>query len=220
MQARNDIQSASTQRAADTGEYLIVLAGSAGALDGIRTILAALPTDLPAAVAVVLHRTDKPPLLLDRVLGRSTRLRVKGIDTGEKLRPGTVYVVPPNLHMTVDPGHHAGLRNGVRVRGARSSANPLLETAAPVYGPRLIVAVLSGGNGDATDGVQEARKYGGVVIAQDPATAQVSGMPSSAIGTGAVNAVLPVESIAPEILRVIAGDRFHGALATGEPDAG
>jgi two-component system chemotaxis response regulator CheB len=107
--------------------------------------------------------------------------------------------------MIIDPAHHVELRNGRRIRGARSSANPLIESAAGLFGERLIVVILSGGDGDGTDGVQEARQCGGTVLVQDPASARINGMPTSAIATGAASAVLSVEEIAPVIVDIVTG---------------
>jgi two-component system, chemotaxis family, protein-glutamate methylesterase/glutaminase len=63
--------------------------------------------------------------------------------------------------------------------------------------------VLTGGDRDATDGVQTVKQCGGLVIAQDEATSAVFAMPHSAIRTGAVQAILPLPEIAPELLRLV-----------------
>ena len=87
-----------------------------------------------------------------------------------------------------------------------SSANPLFASAAQVYGPRAIAVVLTGSGYDATDGVQAVKAHGGVVIAQDPSTARHSGMPRSAVETGAVDYVLPLDAIAPAIAAIVRGE--------------
>jgi two-component system chemotaxis response regulator CheB len=173
MNKDHSYSSAPEDAAAET-KYLVILAGSAGALEGIRTILAGLPADFPAAVVVLLHRTSNPPMLLENVLQRVSRMPVRSVEPGEYLLPKTIYVVPPDRHMIIDPAHHVELRNGRRIRGARSSANPLIESAAGLFGERLIVVILSGGDGDGTDGVQEARQCGGTVLVQDPASARIT----------------------------------------------
>jgi hypothetical protein len=86
--------------------------------------------------------------------------------------------------------------------GLHSSANPLFASAAQVFGDAVIAVVLTGGDRDATDGVQTVHHWGGIVIAQDEASSQVFAMPRSAIATGAVHAILPLGRIASELERL------------------
>lgn len=81
-------------------------------------------------------------------------------------------------------------------------------SAAAVYGPGTVAVVLSGAGRDGTDGVQTVRAHGGTVIAQDQHTANHFGMPRSAIETGAVDYVLPVDQIAAVLARLV---RVRGA---------
>jgi two-component system chemotaxis response regulator CheB len=183
---------------------LVVIAASAGGFDAVSRILSALPADLPAAVGIVLHRSLAQPNLLAPLLGKQSRLPVVQVGVpGIQLRAGTVYLAPPDRHLVVTAEHRFDLQDGHRIRHLRSSANPLFESAAAVYGPRVVAVVLTGGDSDGTDGVQSVHAMGGTVIAQDPATAQVSGMPSSAIATHAVAAVLPLEEIAPMLVSLV-----------------
>ena len=85
----------------ERADILIVIAGSAGAFGVIRKTLAALPADLPAAIAIVQHRSSVGHGLLARILARSTSLRVRDAGEGVILEPHTVYVAPPNRHLTI-----------------------------------------------------------------------------------------------------------------------
>ena len=106
--------------------------------------------------------------------------------------------------MVVTPGRCFASVDGRRIRHVLSSANPLLDSAAGVYGARLIAVVLTGGDSDATDGVQAVKAAGGTVIVQDPATALIGAMPRAAIETGVVDEVLPLEAIGPAVVRLVA----------------
>jgi chemotaxis response regulator CheB len=70
------------------------------------------------------------------------------------MKPGTVYLAQPHLHLTVDGAHRFALVDHRRIRHLRSSANPLFSSAAEVFGPRLLAVVLTGLARDGTDGVQ------------------------------------------------------------------
>lgn len=194
------------------GYDLVAIAASAGGVEAIGTLLSGLPPDFPLPIAIVQHRTGNPPNLLATVLARRTTLSVKTAEQGEVMHPGTVYLAPPDLHLTVRPDRSAALVAGAPIRHVRSSANPLFESAARALGGRVIAVVLTGGDRDATDGVQSVKQGGGVVLAQDERTSQVFSMPRSAIQTGCVDLVLPLEDIAPTLIRLVANAR----AATGD----
>lgn len=180
---------------------LVVIAASAGGVLALRRVLAALPPDFPLPVAVVQHRSQRAPDLLGKVLSRSCRLPVRRVEPNEPIRPGTVYLARQDTHLVVRPDLTFGLSNGRRIRQLLSSANPLFASAAREMGP-VIAVVLTGRGRDATDGVQAVKADGGTVIVQDEATAEFFDMPRSAIGTGSVDYVLPVDEIGPLLVRL------------------
>jgi two-component system chemotaxis response regulator CheB len=198
-------QTAHTSAKRAPGCELVAFAASAGGLAAISEILSGLPADFPVALVVVQHRGTSHPEMLAHILARTTpALRVKTAEHGERLDPGTVYVSPPDSHLTILPDKTVHLHDGTRIKFVRSSANPLLESAAQSLEGRVVAVVLTGGGSDATDGVQAVKQRGGVVIAQDPTDAQVSGMPASAIASGAVDYVLRLEDIAPKLVQLAA----------------
>ena len=136
-------------------------------------------------------------------------LRIKQAEPGEHLNPGNVYVAPADFHLVVAPNRTLQFVDGRRIELLRSSANPLVESAARVLEGHVIAVVLTGSGTDATDGVQEVKNMGGIVIVQDPQQAQHPSMPLSAIRTGAVDYVLPLDAIAPLLVRLAtANDSF------------
>ena len=183
---------------------LVVIAASAGGIQALQEILSSLPAGFPVPIAVVQHRSRYLPNLLPQILGRKTPLAVKLVEEAEALRHGTVYVAPPHLHLTVGPDRALVLTDGRRIRHVLSSANPLFTSAAEVLGGRVVAVVLSGSGSDASDGVQAIKAAGGVVIAQDQATSKHFGMPGSAIATGCVDLVLPLEEIGPALIHLVA----------------
>lgn len=179
-----------------------MIAASAGGVVAIGDVLSSLPADFPVPIAVVLHRSTRTPGILPKILARRTCLRVKAAEQSEALRPGTVYVAPADRHLKVH-GDTFTFTDGQRIRYVLSSANPLFESAAEALGGRVIAVVLTGGDRDATDGVQAVRSHGGIVLAQDEATAAHFAMPRSAIETGCVDRVLPLEAIGPELVNLV-----------------
>ena len=191
----------------DERPWVVVLAASAGGVAALIDVFTQLPADFPATIVIIQHRSVTKASLLDQILRRRTAMPVKIARAGEPLLPGVVFIARPDLHLTLTPERRFAYVNGVRVRGVLSSANPLLESAAPILKDRLIAVVLTGSGLDATDGVQTVKACGGTVIAQDELTSLHFGMPESAIRTGAVDRVLPLRSIVPALVELVSGRR-------------
>jgi two-component system chemotaxis response regulator CheB len=190
-------------------------AASAGGIRAIRTLLAALPSDLPAALVVVQHRPPGHEGYLHEVLRGRSGFRVVSAAEGEPLTAGTVYVARSDSHLPVAGDRSFPYHDGTRIRHLRSSANPLFESAAKVFDGPVIAVVLSGGGKNATDGVRGVKAHGGLVIVQDQATSQHWHMPRSAIVSGAVDYVLPLDGIGPVILDIVHDRPITSA--TGSP---
>jgi two-component system, chemotaxis family, protein-glutamate methylesterase/glutaminase len=183
---------------------LIAVAASAGGLAAVSELLRALPASLDLPVVIVQHRAaTSPPQVLPHILSRAAQgRRVKQAEDGEPLEPNTVYVAPANFHLLLDERRTLHLSDGRRIKYLRSSANPLLESAARALDGRVIAVVLTGSGTDATDGVQEVRSRGGTVIAQDPTQAEHPSMPTAAIQSGAVDYILPLQEIGPMLVQL------------------
>lgn len=193
--------------------WLVAIAGSTGGVTALGTVLAALPHDLQAAVVVVQHRSARMKSYLEEILMRRARMPVVVASNGDGISPGVVYLARPDRHLTVRPDRHFLYTNGTRIKSLLSSANPLLETAALAFDGRLIAVVLTGSGTDATDGVQTVKANGGVVIVQDQATSEQWSMPESALRSGAVDYVLPIEAIGPAIDAIVNGRPVAGAVS-------
>jgi two-component system chemotaxis response regulator CheB len=196
----------------DDDLWLVVIAASLGGVKALGTVLNALPGSLPAAIVVVQHRPAKGKSHLEEILMRRAHMPVVTAESGNTLAPGVVYVSRPDLHLTIRPDKRFAYVDGTRIRFLSSSSNPLLATAAPVFDGRLVAVVLTGGGTDATDGVQEVKAHGGVVIAQDRASSESWSMPESAVRSGAVDYVLPLEAIGPAIEAIVEGRPIAGAV--------
>jgi two-component system chemotaxis response regulator CheB len=182
---------------------IVVIAASLGGVSAIRAVLADLPASFPVPIVVVQHRTSRQPNALARVLGYHSKLRVADVIPDELLEPGTVYVAPPDRHVLVTSAHRFAFMEGQRIKHVLSSANPLFESAAANYGDSVVAVVLTGTDSDASEGARAVKDAGGCVIAQDASTSESFQMPSAAIATGAVDAVLPLNEIGPALTRLV-----------------
>src|SRR5215469_13705879 len=183
------------------GAYgLVAIIGSAGGHRAMIEILGALPADFPLPIAVVLHLDPTKPSHLVEILRRVVQLRVRPARDGEALQPGTIYVAVPDWHLGIGPGGTVALSRGPPRHFVRPAGDSLFETAAEVYGPRLIAVVLTGGGSDGAEGVRRVKDHGGLVIVEDATTALHDSMPLSALATGRVDVVLPFREIAAALL--------------------
>ena len=124
---------------------LVVLAASAGGIEAVSTILRALPASFPTPIAVLQHRSATAPSVLDKILGRRCKLRVKNAEPSEEFVPGTVYVAPTTEHLIVGADHCFHHQDGTRVHFLRSAADPLIRSAAHALDGNVIAVILTGG---------------------------------------------------------------------------
>jgi two-component system, chemotaxis family, protein-glutamate methylesterase/glutaminase len=180
---------------------LVAIAASADGVEALVTVLKGLPGDLPAAVAIVQHRTTALPDDLVRVLLRATALPVKVAEEGEPLSGSSIYVAPPDAHLTVMADGSVRIVDGNRIRHVLSSANRLFESAPDAFGRKVIAVALTGCNQDATDGVQRVAEAGGCVLAEE--SAAHSRMPRSLTVKGAAHELVPRSAIARRIVELV-----------------
>jgi two-component system chemotaxis response regulator CheB len=190
----------------DTAFDVVVLASSAGGLKALICVLAGLPADFRAAIALVQHLAPQYPSLLAGILDRSTVLSVKQATSGDSLQPGMIFTAPPNEHLLINEDGTLMLSQSSQVNFVRPAADLLFKSAAAVCKARTIAVVLSGTGCDGATGVHAVKQAGGLVIAQDRATSEFFGMPDAAIHTGDVDFVLPLGEISKTLVALLAGE--------------
>jgi two-component system, chemotaxis family, protein-glutamate methylesterase/glutaminase len=189
---------------------VVAIATSAGGLKALSEVLSRLPANFTAAVVVVQHLDPRHRSLMAHILSRRTALSVKEAEQGDRLRPGTVHIAPPNKHLLVNPDGSLVLAQSELVHFVRPSADLLFESVAGSFKERAIAAVLTGTGSDGSMGVQAIKKMGGTVIAQDEASSEFFGMPSAAIQTGCVDFVLSLGEIPTALITLVTSGEVDG----------
>lgn len=181
--------------------WIVAIAASAGGIPAIAEVLSSLPTDLPAAVLVLLHvEARRSATMLPEILARNTRLVVEVAHDKDLLSAGHVYVAPPNFHLTVTRAERIALTSAEPVHFLRPAADVLFSSVAASYGDHAIAVVLTGTGSDGALGAALVRKAGGIVIAQDEATSQYFSMPRAAAELAPADYVLPIEGISRKLI--------------------
>jgi two-component system CheB/CheR fusion protein len=174
---------------------VVGIGASAGGLAAMSTLFDAAPTLESLAFIIVQHLDPKGESHLVELLARHTPLAVGPARDGRAIEPGHIYVCVPNRDLVVSGGR-LRLVDPETERSQRRPIDRFFDSLAAAYGDRAVAVILSGTAMDGSRGIAAVKAAGGTVIAQAPETAEFDGMPRSAISTGLVDLVLPVEKIA------------------------
>lgn len=170
---------------------------SAGGLDAVGTILRGLPATFALTLVVIQHRS-KESVALRELLQDASILEVREVMDKDPIRTGCVYLAPADYHLLVEPDHFA-LACDAPEAFSRPSIDLSFETAADSFGWGAVGAVLTGANSDGSAGLRRIVARGGYAIVQDPATAEVSVMPTAALAAVPTAVRLPLDGIAPHL---------------------
>ena len=203
-------------RPAGTPTAIVGIGGSAGALDGYERFFLSLPPESGIAFVVVPHLDPRHRGLMPELLQRCTDLPVESITDGVQVQGDRVYVLPP--------GHGLSIMNGVLLLEAFDRAegglgqviDRFFESLAADQGRRAVGVVLSGMGNDGTQGIQAIKEHFGLVLVQDPKTAEYPMMPRSAVSTQLANSVLPAEELAAQLYTLVTRAQTPGGDPLGE----
>ncbi len=184
-----------------TGRYIAVGA-SAGGVEALSRLVAALPEDLPATVLVVLHVPEGSPSALTGILARAGRITCVTAADGEPLLPSTVVVAPAGSHLLVADGH-VSLSRGPQENGHRPAVDALFRSCAQQHGARTVAVVLTGTLDDGTAGLAAVRASGGVAVVQEPSDALYPGMPASALAGAGADHVVALSQLPALLARLV-----------------
>jgi len=172
----------------------VVIGASAGGIEAFDRLLPALPARLRAPVLIVQHIPRDRPSLLVELFAPRCACPVREAGDKEPLE-NAVYFAPPDYHLLVDHGPQFALSADELVNFSRPSIDVLFESAAEVYGSRLLGIVLSGANDDGAAGLAAVHSAGGIAIVQDPSNAQARAMPAAALQRSASAFVMSLDHI-------------------------
>jgi len=180
------------------GHDVVVVGASAGGIEALTNLVRHLPSDLPAAVFVVVHIPPTVTSVLPQILQRAGRLPAAHAADDQPIERGRLYVAPPDHHLLLRHGR-VRLSRGPKENGHRPAVDTLFRSAAIAYGPRVIGVVLSGSLDDGAAGLVAIKQRGGVALVQDPDEALFPSMPRAALENVDVDAALPVSDLADRI---------------------
>ena len=173
----------------------VVIGASAGGVEVLSMLLSALPAACRLSFVIVMHIPRERPSLLPEVFGVRCALPVMEAEDKEPIQPGTVYFAPPDYHLLIDRGPAFALSTDEAVHFSRPSIDVLFDSAADIYGERLIGVILTGANQDGAEGLAAIGRAGGRTVVQDPVSAAVAYLPEAALKQGPVDLVLSLPQL-------------------------
>jgi len=193
----------------DSDFPIVGVGASAGGLEAITELLKALPQTPGMGFVIVPHLDPSHESAMTELLARATKLPVLQVRHGTQVKPDHVYVLPPNMEMTIAGGI---LRLETRNRDHQHlPIDTFMRSLAQDRQSNAIGVVLSGTASDGTLGLAAIKGEGGITFAQDAKSARFDGMPSSAVASGCVDFVMPPARIAAELAQL----RNHPYIANG-----
>ena len=186
----------------------IVIGVSSGGLKAMKVMFSCLPKEFNTPIIIVQHIGSQSENLWISLLNDKSNLYIKEADEKESIEQGKVYIAPPNYHLLIERDKTFSLTIDERVNYARPSIDVLFESAAEAYKSKLIGVILTGSNNDGTNGLKRIKEYGGLTIVQDPATAESSYMPASAMAVVQMDYILTLENIIKLLIKIDAQKEY------------
>ena len=194
-----------------TAPRVLLIGCSTGGPQALNAIVAKIGSVIDRApVLITQHMPPTFTTILAEHLARVAKRPVREAREGEEVNAGTIYLAPGNRHMSVarrDGFAVIALGDGPPVNFCRPAVDPLFASAAEVWGPKVLGLVLTGMGSDGLRGAQAIAAAGGAILAQDEASSVVWGMPGQVAHAGLCSGVLPLNEIAPRLVRLFTGER-------------
>jgi len=180
--------------------HILAIGASTGGPQAVLKVLGMLPPGLGLSVLIVQHMASGLMAGYAQWLDRDSPLSVRLAKGGERLVPGMALVAPGNYHLYMRGGQFH-VNSDPPVNSCRPSVDVLFESLAEEHGPAVVAVLLTGIGRDGAKGMAALKAAGAHTIAQDEESSVVYGMPRAAVELGAAHEVLPLDEIAPAILR-------------------
>lgn len=188
---------------AKTTEMVACIGASTGGTESLRVVLQAMPANAPGIV-IVQHMPEKFTAAFAKRLNSICEIEVKEAADGDPVLRGHALIAPGDHHMMLarqGARYYVSVKPGPLVSRHRPSVDVLFRSAAHSAGSNAIGVIMTGMGDDGARGLEEMKNAGAFTVAQDEATSIVFGMPKEAIARGAAMKVVPLDTIAGEILR-------------------
>jgi two-component system, chemotaxis family, protein-glutamate methylesterase/glutaminase len=198
------IAKATSRAMIQTTERIVAVGASTGGTEALREFLEVFPVDCPGIV-IVQHMPEKFTAAFARRLDSICAVQIKEAEDGDTVIRGRALIAPGNRHTLLKRSgarYYVEVKDGPLVSRHRPSVDVLFRSVARYAGSNAVGVIMTGMGDDGAVGMAEMKEAGATTLAQDEASCVVFGMPAEAIKRGGVDKVLPLRSLAGEVLRL------------------
>ena len=181
---------------------VVGLGASAGGLDAFKRFFTEMPPDCGMAFVLIQHLDPTHESLTGDLLAKYTTMNVEQVEDRMPVEANHVYVIPPNRYLAVRRGE-LHLTAPIERRGMRMPIDFFFQSLAEDQEERAIGIILSGTGTDGTMGMKTIKAHVGMMMVQEPSTAQYDGMPRSAMATGMADYILPIEEMPESLIKYV-----------------
>jgi len=178
-------------------QYVIAIGASSGGLEAISAFFDYTPLDSVSYILIQHLAADFKSQMV-QILDRHSKLKVIEAVENVDIKPNTVYLIPSSKFMSVKKGRLILLDKKDQPR-PHMTIDYFFSSLAKERGNKAIGIILSGTGNDGSKGIEAIKQAGGIVLVQDPVTANFKGMPEAAIATDCADRILSPESM-PQII--------------------
>jgi two-component system, chemotaxis family, protein-glutamate methylesterase/glutaminase len=184
-----------------SGPRVVIIGVSTGGPAALSRVIPALPGDVDFAIIVVQHMPHGFTSALAERLNSQSAIVVQEAKQGDRPRQGLVLVAPGDRHMEFGSNGVVQITDGAEVNGCRPSVDVTMKSGAKAFGRRAAGVIMTGMGKDGAEGMSAIKAAGGKTLAQDRDSCVIYGMPRAAVEAGAVDDIVPLDDIAPWLLR-------------------
>jgi len=199
-------QKSKVKRKGIPARIAVAMAASTGGPQSLLKVFPKFPERLGASILLVQHMPPGFTRSFAKRLDSVSKINVKEAEDGEPIEEDWAYVAPGDYHMEVELRRGkpvVTLNKKPKIHGVRPAADPMMITAAEVFGRKTVGVVMTGMGRDGAQGIVAIKKKGGITIAQDKETSIIYGMPKAAAETGMVDYIVPLDKIADTIVMAV-----------------
>jgi two-component system chemotaxis response regulator CheB len=198
---------AMTQKASHGKASIVAIGTSTGGPKALQDVLSQIPKDFPVGIVIVQHMpTSFIPPFAER-LNQLSAIHVKAAEDGEAVKPGIALIAPGECHLTFRRVHSAEVRVKLNPEPSNSLHRPSVDqmalSVAQVYGGSSIGVILTGMGHDGRDGMKAIKESHGRIVAQNEESCVVYGMPKAVVDLGIADKIVPLSSVAGELINMV-----------------
>jgi two-component system, chemotaxis family, CheB/CheR fusion protein len=197
--------------------FIIGIGASAGGLEPIHAFFDSMPEDTNFSFVIVQHLSPDHKSLMGELLAKHTGMQIMEAEDNMIVKPNCIYLIPSKKIMTLS-GNALKLQDKERFQVPNNAIDTFFESLAKEKTKNSVGIILSGTGTDGTKGIEAIKNHGGLILVQDPVTADFDGMPSSAIATGLADLVLSPEMMPEELVEYLKEPPFKFQTFTKEDE--